>query len=69
MLYLHARMFKYEVIILFYKYEYRMVKNTISELEIVRSSMPTPISVSAMANVIKMGHVGKFKSIIGKALI
>lgn len=69
MLYLHARMFKYEVIILFYEYEYRMAKNTISELEIVRSSMPTPISVSAMAKVIKMGHVGKFKSIIWKALI
>lgn len=69
MLYLHARMFKYEIIILFYEFKFRIAKITISELEIVRSSMPTPISVSVMAKVIKICHVGKFKSVIGKALI
>lgn len=53
MLYLHARMFKYEIIILFYEFKFRMAKITISELEIVRSSMPTPISVSVMAKVNK----------------
>lgn len=69
MLYLHARMFKYEIINLFYEFKFRMAKITISELEIVRSSMPTPISVSVMAQVIKICHVGKFKSVIWKALI
>lgn len=69
MLYLHARMFKYEIIILFYEFKFRISKITISELEIVRSSMPTPISVSVMAQVIKICHVGKFKSVIWKALI
>lgn len=69
MLYLHARMFKYEIIILFYEFKFRIDKITISELEIVRSSMPTPISVSVMAKLIKICHVGKFKSVIGKALI
>lgn len=69
MLYLHARMFKYEIIILFYEFKFRIAKITISELEIVRSSMPTPISVSVMAKLIKICHVGKFKSVIGKALI
>lgn len=53
MLYLHARMFKYEIINLFYEFKFRMAKITISELEIVRSSMPTPISVSVMAKVNK----------------
>lgn len=53
MLYLHARMFKYEIIILFYEFKFRIAKITISELEIVRSSMPTPISVSVMAKVNK----------------
>lgn len=56
MLYLHARMFKYEIIILFYEFKFRMAKITISELEIVRNSMPTPISVSVMAKVIKICH-------------
>lgn len=69
MLYLHARMFKYEIIILFYEFKFRIAKITISELEIVRSSMPTPISVSVMSKLIKICHVGKFKSVIGKALI
>lgn len=69
MLYLHARMFKYEIIFLFYEFKFRIAKITISELEIGRSSMPTSISVSVMAKLIKICHVGKFKSVIGKALI
>ncbi|XP_052694539.1 uncharacterized protein LOC128172870 [Crassostrea angulata] len=43
-----------------------MAQKTISELEEVPSSRPTPISVSLMAKVIKIGHVAKFKTSNGE---
>lgn len=43
-----------------------MAQKTISELEEVPSSRPTPISVSLMAKVIKFGHVAKFKTSNGE---
>lgn len=65
MLYQHGRMFNYEIIILFYD-PFRMAQKTISELEEVPSSRPTPISVSLMAKVINIGHVAKCKTSNGK---
>lgn len=43
-----------------------MAQKTISELEELPSSRPTPISVSLMAKVIKIGHVAKFKTSNGE---